>query len=174
MHPERRCFLALQLALGPAVLGSYALGVARWPEAVAAMWGGVPESLRGVYGAWMFVAAAGYAAFTPALFLGADPARVRLLFGWPYQALHGIYAALLGGSILWLPLTKLHLDGVLPFAVVVLDLWVVAASSLALLAITLRIAPPLPGAWRTLAPLGAALFCVQTVLLDALVWPLLW
>ncbi len=174
MHRERRRFLTLQLVFGPAVLASYALCIGLWPETSARMWGGVPESIRGVYTAWMFVAAAGYCAFTPALFLHADPERTRVAFGHGYGALHAMYAALLVGSMLWMPLTKWHLDGAIPFAVVVLDLWIVAGGSLALLATTLRLAPPLPGVWRVAAPLGAAAFCVQTVLLDALVWPALW
>lgn len=174
MHPERRRFLAIQIAFGPAVLASYALCIGLWPEASARMWGGVPESIRSVYTAWMFVAAAGYCVFTPALFRHADPDRARIAFGASYRALHAAYAGLLVGSMLWMPLTKWHLDGSIPFAVVVLDLWIVAAASLALLATTLRLAPPLPGGWRVAAPLGAAAFCVQTVLLDALVWPALW
>ncbi len=174
MHPERRRFLAIQILLGPAVLASYVYGFAVWPDAVSAMWGGVPDALRGVYTAWMFVAAAGYCAFTPALFLHAEPGRARVAFGLGHAELHAMYVALLVGSILWMPLTKWHQDGSLPFAFVVIDLWCVAAGSLALLATTLRLTPPLPGAWRIVAPLGAAAFCVQTVLLDALVWPLLW
>jgi hypothetical protein len=172
--PSRRTFLALQLALGPAVLASYAFCYARWPEAVARMWGGVPESWRGFYTGWMFFAAAGYGAFTSALFLHATAERSRIAFGWRAGALHVIYSALLLGSILWMPLTKWSLDGAVPFALVVADLWVGAAASLALLATTLRLAPPLPGGWRIAAPLGAIAFCVQTVLLDALVWPALW
>jgi hypothetical protein len=159
---DQRRLLALQLALGPAVLGSYVYGFAFWPDAVAAMWGGVPESMRDVYTAWMFVAAAGYLVFTPALFVHASGAP-RLL---------AMFAAVLAGSVLWMPLTKWHLEGAVPFPLVVLDLWLVAAGSLALLATTRRTA--LPGAWRIAAPLGAAAFCVQTVLLDAIVWPLFW
>ncbi len=174
MHRDRIFFLALQLALGPAILATYAFGFAHWPGTVRAMWGGVPDAVRGVYTGWMFVAAAGYLAFTPALFLHASPLRSRVAGGLPYTALHAMYAAVLGGSALWMPLTKWHLDGAVPFALVVLDLALVAAGSLALLATTLRLTPPLPGAWRTAAPLGAAAFCVQTVLLDAIAWPLWW
>jgi hypothetical protein len=166
MKRDQWTFAALQLALGPAVLGSYAYGFAHWPDAVSAMWGGVPEAVRGLYTAWMFVAAAGYLTFTPAFFLH----RAGRSSG--ARSLHAMYLAVLAGSTLWLPLTKWHLDGAVPFVVVTLDLWVVAAGSLALLATSLS--PPLPGAWRWCAPLGAGAFCVQTVLLDALVWPLLW
>jgi hypothetical protein len=162
MSRDQRVFLTLQLALGPAVLGSYAYGFAVWPDAVAAMWGGVPAAMRGVYTAWMFVAAAGYLAFTPALFLHAVSA----------PRVHAMFAAVLVGSVLWMPLTKWHLDGALPFAIVVLDLWLVAAGSVALLVTAHRVA--LPGAWRFAAPLGARAFCLQTVMLDAILWPLLW
>ena len=72
-----------------------------------------------------------------------------------------------------MPATKLHLDGALPFALVWLDLLGVAAGSLGLLAAVATLAPRPPGALRTVALLGAAGFCVQTVLLDAIVWPLL-
>jgi hypothetical protein len=162
MNRERTTFLGLQVVLGPLVLGSYAYGAANWPDAVAAMWGGVPEALRGVYTGWMFVAATGYLVFTPALFLHAARA----------PRLHAMYAAVLVGSALWMPLTKWQLDGAIPFALVVVDLWIVAAGSLALLATTVR--SRLPGALRVAAPLGAVAFCLQTVLLDAIVWPLLW
>jgi hypothetical protein len=166
MTRERAALLGVQLLLGPAVLGSYTYGFAYWPESVGRMWGGVPEPLRGLYTAWMFVAAAGYFAFTPALFLYAPR---RGVLGLPLAAL---YAAVLLGSALWMPLTHAHLAGRVPFSLVVLDLWVVACGSLALLACAGR--AQLPAPWRTLAPLGAFCFCLQTVLLDAIVWPLLW
>jgi hypothetical protein len=153
----RRVFLALQLSLGPAVLASYAWGFAHWPETVRAMWGGVPEGARAAYELWMFVAAAGYLALSGAF--------LRSSARWP--ARNRAYAATLAGSVLWMPLTKLCLEGSLAFAWVAFDLWIVAAGSLALLweARALRSA---------IALAGAAAFCVQTVLLDAVVWPLLW
>jgi hypothetical protein len=161
MTRDRQLFLALQLVLGPLVLASYAYGATHWPSAVSAMWGGVPQGARGVYTAWMFVAAAGYLTFTPILFLRSPTLRTRIA-----------YAAVLVGSVLWLPLTKWHLDGLVPFGGVVLDLAVVAVGSLALLAIALR--APLSRAARVAAVVGAAAFCLQTVLLDAVVWPALW
>jgi hypothetical protein len=139
------------------VLGSYAFCFVRWPDAVAAMWGGVPEAVRPLYTAWMFVAAAGYLAFTARFWLREAPP----------PGVNALYAAVLAGSALWMPATKWHLDGALPFAFVWLDLLVVAFGSLGLL----RAAAALPE--RRLALAGAAAFCVQTVLLDAIVWPLL-
>jgi hypothetical protein len=155
------------------VLGSYVYGFATWPDAVSAMWGGVPEAIRPLYTSWMFVAAAGYLVFTYLFFVRTDPGTARLLGGRGYGALHALYALVLVGSALWMPATKLHLDGALPFAFVWLDLLGVAAGSLGLLAAVATLAPRPPGALRTLALLGAAGFCVQTVLLDAVIWPLL-
>jgi hypothetical protein len=156
------------------VLGSYVYGFARWPDAVSAMWGGVPEAIRPLYTGWMFVAAAGYLVFTHLFFFRTDAAAARLLGGRDYGALNALYALVLVGSALWMPATKLHLDGALPFAFVWLDLVGVAAGSLGLLGAVATLAPRPPGAWRALALAGAASFCVQTVLLDAIVWPLLY
>jgi hypothetical protein len=145
------------------VLGSYAYGFANWPGAVPLMWGGVPETLRPLYTAWMFVAAGGYLVFTALFFLRPEPPpRANLS-----------YALVLVGSALWMPATKLHVDGALAFAWVWLDLLGVALGSLGLLAAAAALAPPPPRALYALALLGAAGFCVQTVVLDALVWPLL-
>jgi hypothetical protein len=72
-----------------------------------------------------------------------------------------------------MPATKLHLEGALPFVWVWLDLFGVALGSLGLLAAVATLSPR-PAPWlRALALAGAAGFCVQTVLLDAIVWPLL-
>jgi hypothetical protein len=173
VHPERLRFAALQLLGGPAVLGSYVYGFTAWPDAVSAMWGGVPEAIRPVYTAWMFVAATGYLVFTARFFFATDPEAARLLGGRRYATFHALYAAVLVGSALWMPATKLHLDGALPFALVWLDLLVVAAGSLGLLAAAATLTPRHPAPWRTLTIAGGVGFCVQTVLLDGIIWPLL-
>jgi len=59
------------------------------------------------------------------------------------------------------------------FALVWLDLLVVAAGSPGLLVAAATLTPAPPRGWRAVAVAGAAAFCVQTVLLDAIVRPLL-
>jgi hypothetical protein len=157
-------FIALQLLGGPAVLGSYAYGFSHWPAAVSAMWGGVPEAIRPLYTAWMFVAAAGYLGFTALFLLRPEPP----------PRVNAFLALVLIGSALWMPATKLHMDGALGFAWVWLDLLGVAIGSLGLLASVAALSPRPAPAPRTLALAGGAAFCVQTVLLDAIVWPLLY
>lgn len=174
MHPQKRVLVALLLLGGPAVLGSYAWGFAFWPDALGAMWGGVPEALRPAYTAWMFVAAAGFFLYTHLLVLRTDPAGARVL-GGGYPRVTLCYALVLVGSALWMPLTRLLLDhpGAGLWWAVRGVLYAVALGSLGLVAAvaTLRPAPP-PGQ-RALALGGAIGFSVQTVLLDALVWPAL-
>jgi hypothetical protein len=107
------------------------------------------------------------------LFFRTDPERSRFFGARGYGVLHGLYALVLAGSALWMPATKLHQDGALAFAWVWLDLVGVAAGSLGLAAAVATLAPRPPPALRALALAGALAFCVQTVLLDAIVWPLL-
>jgi hypothetical protein len=78
-------------------------------------------------------------------------------------------------SALWLPLTRLQIaePSALVWALVRADLAFVALGSLGLLASVWALGPAAPRG-RALAIAGLVPFCVQTVLLDALVWPALW
>ena len=175
MATERRAFLILQGIGGPAVLGSYVTSFARWPEAVGAMWGGVPESIRGLYTAWMFVAAAGYLLFTGLFWLRTRPDEARLLGGGfgrllspptPSSSSRPRRGCPSPASCSRRPSAAL-------WWTIVAVLWMVAAGSLALLAAVATLAPRWPGRLRSLALGGAVAFCVQTVALDAIVWPAL-
>ncbi|MDD9853166.1 MAG: hypothetical protein OXU78_04335 [Deltaproteobacteria bacterium] len=174
MHPQRRIFAALQLVGGPLVLGSYGYGLLRWPETAAAMWGGVPEAMRQSYIFFMFAAAAGYLALTQLFFFHAHPSRARVL-GRGYWLLHLAYALVLFPSALWMPLTKMLLDAPSPglWLAVRLDLAAVALGSLLLAGAAATLRPGLQPMQRRLALLGATAFCLQTVVLDALIWPAL-
>lgn len=171
--------VGLQLVGGPAVLASYAWCLSVWPEASAQMWGGVPEVVRPVYTAWMFVAAAGYLAYSYVFTFRVDlPALAVPLLGKARGRglLMLCYALVLACSALWMPMTKWLLDepSTLRFALVCVDLLLVALGSLGLFVVALRMQPRPPGRLRALAVVGTILFSVQTVLLDALVWTVLW
>jgi hypothetical protein len=173
MHPARRSLLWLNLLGGIAVLGSYVHGLASNPLTRGAVWGDVPEALRPFYTVNMFLAAAGYFAFSAFVFRRLDPARTRIAGGFGYGAFHVLYALILVPSALWLPLTFAMLEA--PSA----GLWLAIRGVLALvgvgsLGLMLAIASATPhhgpGA-RRLALVGSAFFSLQTALLDALVWP---
>lgn len=169
-HTLKLSLVALIVLGGAAVLGSYAHGLGR-PDA-ARFWGGVPEALQPVYTFSMFGAALGFFPFTSYVLLRLDPASVRIgRFGFPL--LLGLYALILIPSALWMPLTFVMLDA--PS----LPLWwtirgvlaLVALGSLGLLAALLVLEPRDRGPFWAAAVAGAILFCNQTVLLDAIVWP---
>ena len=138
------------------------------------MWGGVPEILRGVYTGWMFVAAASYFGFGYLFILHAKPDETRV-FGRPYSALLWLYALVLIPSALWMPGTAWMIrdPSLMRFWIVRLDLLAVAAGSIGLILAAITLTPrPSPGV-RWLAIASTLAFSVQTVVLDALIWPAL-
>ena len=171
MHSKRTPLAAIQLVGGPLVLGSYFYSFGRYPDLVGAMWGGVPDALRSVYTAWMFVAATGYLVFTYLFMFRTDPREARVL-GGDYNVLTLLYALVLFPSAAWMPLTGEMLEGPAPglWTFVKLDLWLTLIGSLGLLAATVRIEAGWRRSTRALAVTAAAAFCVQTVLLDGIVW----
>jgi hypothetical protein len=173
MQPSRRSLLWLNVLGGIAVLGSYAHGLASNPLTRGALWGEVPEALRPFYTVNMFLAAAGYFAFSAFVFFRLDPARTRIAGGFGFGAFHVLYALILVPSALWLPLTFAMLES--PSA----WLWLAVRGALALvgigsLGLMLAIASAKPHdspSVRRLALIGAAFFSLQTAVLDALIWP---
>jgi hypothetical protein len=173
VHPAKRSLLWLNVIGGVAVLASYVHGVASNPLTRGDLWGGLPEALRPFYTVNMFLAAAGYFAFSSFVFRRLDPARTRVAGGFGYGVFHVLYALILVPSALWLPLTfqMLEAPSAWLWAVIRIDLALVGIGSLGLLAAIASATPhAAPGA-RRLALIGAFFFCLQTALLDALVWP---
>lgn len=169
---SRTLFLVLNAVGGIAVLGSYVWGLESRPEPGAALWGEVPESLRPLYSVNMLLAAAGYFAFTPWFLLRSDR-RTRFLGGLGFGAVNTLYALVLFPSALWLPLTFAWLDapGAALWWAIRLDLLAVGAGALGLLAAVWTAEPRGDARWRAAAIAGLLPFCLQTAVLDALVWP---
>lgn len=169
--PRGRLLVLIALG-GAAVLGSYLLTFSR-PDAATILWGGVPESWKGFYTVNMFLAAGGFFPFT-LLFLQADPARFAFAGGRGHGTLFVLYFLVLIPSALWLPLTYAFADSggnmALWWAVRV-DLALVAVGALGILLAALTIRPAPNRIFQVVAVAGAVAFCIQTVLLDALIWP---
>jgi len=170
---RRRTLGWLNVIGGIAVLGSYAHGILTHPETRGEVWGGVPEGLRPLYGISMWLAAAGYLAFTGFVLRGLDPREVRLAGGFGYGAFLPLYALVLIPSALWMPLTFAMLerpDPVLWLAIRgVLALVGLGALGIIAALLTLRDRRPL---WAYVpALIGAVCFAFQTAVLDAIVWP---
>jgi hypothetical protein len=173
VHPQRWTMAGLNVVGGIAVLGSYWYGFATHPEAGDALWGGVPLGLRPLYTASMLLAAVGYFPLTAFLLFCVDPDRVRIAGRFGYGWFNLSYALVLLPSALWMPLALRvigHWDLVLWWTIRVI-LALVGLGSLGLLAALLMMTPRRPLAVYRLAVVGAVFFCIQTALLDALVWP---
>jgi len=157
---------------GTAVLASYAWGMLARPEAMGALWGGVPEALRPVYTINMLLAAAGYFLFAPYIAFRLPPGSTRIGGRFGYGLFTLAFALVLVPSALWLPLTARLVDApdVLLWWAIRLDLALVGVGALGLLAALVSLGPDAPRG-RRLAILGLIPFCLQTVVLDGLVWP---
>lgn len=169
----RAGLIALNVAGGLAVLGSYALAFGYEPRLREGLWGGLPEAWRPFYQVTMVLAALGYFPFTGKLVLATTPQGYERATGRRHRELFLFYALVLVPSALWLPLTAAMLrepDPALWWAIRG-TLFAVAAGSLGILVACLRLARAEGGRLSWLAVTGAVAFCLQTVVLDALVWP---
>jgi hypothetical protein len=157
---------------GVAVLVSYALCLMSYSAQAGDFWGGVPDGLRSLYTVNMFLAAAGYFAFTFFLMYRLKPTtRGGGRFG--LGTFNALYALILIPSALWMPLTFAMLDSPSDglWWAIRLTLAAVGIGSLGLLVGLLAVRPSPPSLAHKLAVLGSLAFCFQTAILDALVWP---
>ena len=173
MNP-RLLLIIVNLLGGVAVLASYVQGTSSPHATHGGIWGGVPEAIRGGYTVCMFAAAAGYFPFTWLFAFGCDPTRTR--FGG--RSLHLVtffYGLVLVPSALWLPLTTAYLDAPSDggWIAILTVLALAALGSLGLLRCLLQMTPRPTGRVRPIAITGCLAFCFQTVVLDAIVWTLL-
>jgi hypothetical protein len=173
MHAARRSLLGINLVGGIAVLGSYAYGIASNPLTRGEVWGGVPDALRPLYTVTMLLAAAGYFAFSYFVFFRLDPDATRVGGRLGFRVFHALYALILFPSAAWMPLTFAMLespgDGL--WWAIRIVLAAVGLGSVGLLAAIVAVRTPSAVAARRLAMIGCAAFCLQTAVLDAIVWP---
>jgi hypothetical protein len=120
----------------------------------------------------MFLAAAGYFAFTYFILFRLHPQDARVADRFDFGLFNALYAVVLIPSALWMPLTFLAVEQssqTLSWTVRIV-LLLVAAASLGLLAALLKDEPRQPLWAHRLALVGMVGFCFQTVLLDAIFW----
>ena len=171
VHPAKRHLVLTNVLGGIAVLGSYVYGLGAMVDP-SALWGGVPEWLKPVYTVSMFTAAAGYFGPLWLVLVGVDADRVRSGRSG-FELFQRCYLLILVPSALWLPLTARMIaapsDGL--WFVIRLVLFTVAVGSVGLLVAIVRAEPRPRGVGFGFAVLGQLAFCVQTAVLDPLVWP---
>jgi hypothetical protein len=170
--PLRRNFALLNVLGGALVLATYGWGLIAESTVMVSLWGGVPEAIRPLYTVNMFLSAAGYFFFAPYILLRVDSDRHDILGRFGYSLFSKFMFLVLVPSACWLPLTSMMLSQPSPWLWVVIRvvLALVAVGSLGLFFSLWSLRPP-RASGRAAAVVGLVPFCLQTVLLDALVWP---
>lgn len=173
MHRQQRRLAALVVFGGAAVIGSYAYGLLALGLDAGALWGGLPPALLPAYQSNMLLAAVGFFAYSYLLLLRVDPEAVRLGNRFGFGLFYVLYAGILIPSALWMPLTlaMLRQPADLLWWIIRAVLAVAGLSSLALTATLLAMAPREPRSAYWLAAAGSVPFTLQTLVLDALLWP---
>jgi hypothetical protein len=172
MSARKWLLLVINLLGGAAVLGSYAWGIGTHPNATDILWGGVPPGIRPFYTAGMFMAAAGYFLFIYFILFRLDAEETSIGRKRGYGTFHILFTAILLPSALWMPLTfaAAETSSVALVWAVRLVLAVVGIASLGLLSALLRVQPREPR-WALIgAVIGCIAFCLQTAVLDMVVW----
>jgi len=172
MHIKKWSLLLINIFGGVAVLGSYVQGILTHSHAAETLWGGVSVNIRPFYTAGMFLAAAGYFAFTYFILFRIIPGEVRVFQRFGFDIFNILYAVILLPSALWMPLTFLAVEqsSLSLLWTVRLILAIVGLASIGLLVSILNVEPRQPLWAHRLAIAGSAAFCIQTVILDAIVW----
>ncbi len=173
MNPShRRNFLLLNLVGGVLVLGSYVWGPLAVPDTMDALFGGVPVGMQPIYTVNMLLSAVGYFCFAPYIAFRLDGPTTDIggRFGFPLFSL--LFAMILIPSAAWLPLTSWMLSdpSLGLWWLIRVDLALVGIGSLGLLLAMIKLRAPHPPG-RTAAIIGLLPFCLQTAVLDGLVWP---
>ncbi|MFO8011451.1 MAG: hypothetical protein R6T78_01265 [Dehalococcoidales bacterium] len=173
MNNEQWILLAINIAGGAAVLGSYFREIKRHPGKRNDIWGGVPERIKPLYTVSMLLAAVGYLAFSYFIVIRADPDEIEIGNNLGFGVFYPVYILILLPSAMWMPFTykMLQQPSKATWIQIRLILALVGIASLALLALISMLEPREPGAAYWAAVTGAAFFCIQTAVLDALIWP---
>ncbi len=116
--------------------------------------------------------AVGFFAYSFFILFKLNPDDTRIYVALGYEIFNFLYLAILIPSALWLPLTFLAVqnNNSVVLWLARLDLVIVAVASILLLLALLYTQPRQPMWAYRLALVGSIFFCIQTVLLDAILW----
>lgn len=175
METQSIVLLAINVAGGALVIGSYLNGFITHPKKSSALWGGVPQSIRPVYGISMILAALGYFAFIYYIIFRLDSDDVRIAGSFGYSIFYAIFLCILLPSALWMPLTYSMIkkpDSVKWMAVRIV-LIAVGFSSCVLIWALFNLQKSETGLSYWFAIAGSLYFAFHTAVLDMIVWPVL-
>ena len=175
MDEQKIWFLVINALGSLAVIASYASGLISHPNTEELLWGRVTPALKSVYLVSMPLAAAGYLLFLYFIFFHLDAKTVHIGGFDGFLVLDMIFIVILVFSAFWMPLTYKLIETQWSgwWFYIRLVLFAVGLASLALLCSLLVIDQKEPAWSYWLAVGGAAMFFIQTGIMDALIWPAL-
>ena len=173
MHSEQQLLLWVMVAGGTLVIASYIHGFLTHPTIRGNTWGGVPAALKPFYIASMLLAAAGYFASSYYILFRLNPDDVLIADRFGFAVFFGIFTTILIPSAMWMPLTftMLARPRKCLWLAIKFTLALVGVASIALLVALLTLNTREPAVAYRLAVGGATAFCLQTAVLDMLIWP---
>jgi hypothetical protein len=175
MEIQKLVFLLVNLVGGVAVIGSYFAGIRSQPSSVKRLWGKVTPAVKRMYMSMMPLAAAGYIIFACFILfqLDAGKALVGITFG--FEIFSVIFVCILLPSALWMPLSLkvVKTQDKRLWSAVRIVLFTVGLASLALLVSLLALNQREPAWFYWSAVAGAIVFFIQTGIIDAFIWPVL-
>jgi len=173
MDEQKIWFLVINALGGFAVMAGYVASLVTHPNTEQLLWGRFTPSLKWAYMVSMPLAAAGYLLVLYFILFQLDAGSVRI---WGYDGFlvfDIIFMAILVFSAFWMPLTYKLIETQQRgwWIYIRLVLFIVALASLALLCALLMINQKEPDWSYRLAVCGAAIFFIQTGVMDAFIWP---
>jgi hypothetical protein len=175
MAEQKVWFLVINALGGFAVIASYVAGLVSHPNTEQLLWGRITPSLKSLYLVSMPLAAVSYLLFLYFIVFHLD-AKTVMIWGFDgFLVLDLIFMAILFFSAFWMPLTYKLIETQSSgwWFSIRLVLFAVGLASLALLCSLLLINQKEPAWSYWLAVAGAAVFFIQTGILDAFIWPAL-
>ena len=170
MKKKLYIFLLINLIGGTTVLASYVYGLSTQVELRGLLWGHVPEIIRPYYTICMILAAIGYFFFTPYI--------IKYIFNTKSAPLNPniislLYLGITIPSALWMPMTfKMLIDPSISLWITIrIILFIVGLSSTGLILIFLFSNIKKESPTYLMAIAGLIPFLIQTMILDAIIWP---
>ena len=169
---QKYLFFTINIIGGSLVLFSYAYGLITHVELRDSLWGAIPENIKSFYVVSMFMATFGYFLFTSYIlkkYFFNKNNNLSLL-----RLINILYAGIIFPSVMWMPMTFEYLlnGSVELWWLIRMVLFIVGVSSSLLFILLLFLNFKNKSNFQLMSIVGIFSFWVQTMILDALVWPI--
>ena len=174
MNINQKTFLLVTIIGGLGVILSYILGV-RFGKGADALWGGVPQNIRGVYTISMLISAVSYMIFSFYVFLNLGKNSFDNAFRG-VMLVFVSYILLLICSALWLPLVNVMVANPKQLIWILIrgTLLITGIASVVITYLLVSAGSKSPNLHYYLSVIGGIIFSVHTLVLDGLFWPSWW